>query len=368
MVIIDGHAHVFPDMRSAPGVSEEVHKWMLGDRHASAGAEPIPFGEPPDVNFRLGRFGRLEWNEGGIGYYRQSMAPSLQDQTASPEFMLAQMDFAGIDAAVLQGSRMYGKTNDYFAKCIRRYPDRFVGIAEFDESEAAKGNEIQRLRHAIKDLGLKGLFYGALRLYEDGNPGWFNDASLDTFWQEVSDLGIPVLWNLVHPMMPAEVYMAQMMLFSAWAERFPDIPSIMVHGLWAYPFRENSKVVKFPKELMAVHKKQNVFVEILYHIQGQNISGWDYPFPQSWELIKQQYEELGPQKLIWGSDMPIMEEQCTYKQSLCYLKDYCDFISSEDMALILGENIAKILKIKYVPRTKTGQSSMTNREEALILW
>lgn len=366
MVIIDGHAHVFPDMRSAPGVSEEVHKWMLGDRHASAGAEPIPFGEPPDVNFRLGRFGRLEWNEGEIGYYRQFMAPSLQDQTASPEFMLAQMDFAGIDAAVLQGSRMYGKTNDYFAKCIQKYPDRFVGIAEFDESE--KGSEVQRLRYAIKDLGLKGVFYSALRLYEAGNPGWFNDGSLDMFWQEISDLGIPVLWNLVHPMMPAEVYMAQMTLFSAWAERFPDIPSIMVHGLWAYPFRENNKVVRFPKEFMAIHKKQNVFVEILYHIQGQNIPGWDYPFPQARELIKQQYEELGPQKLIWGSDMPIMEEQCTYRQSLCYLKNYCDFISSKDMALILGENIAEIFKIKCVPKRKTGRSSMTHREEALILW
>ena len=33
-----------------------------------------------------------------------------------------------------------------------------------------------------------------------------------------------------------------------------------------------------------------------------------------------------------------------------------------------GENIAKILKIKLLPRTKTGRSSMTHREEALILW
>jgi predicted TIM-barrel fold metal-dependent hydrolase len=81
--------------------------------------------------------------------------------------------------------------------------------------------------------------------------------------------------------------------------------------------------------------------------------GWDYPFPQAHKLIKQQYEEFGAHKLIWGSDMPNVERHCTYRQSVSYLKDYCDFIGHEDMDLILGGNLARILKIPTteVPRT-----------------
>ncbi|GAI19712.1 unnamed protein product, partial [marine sediment metagenome] len=278
-----------------------------------------------DINFRVGKFGRMEWTEKGVDYYRQFMPPSLQEQTASPEFIIAQMDHAGVDMAVLQNCKLYGKLNDYFAEAVEKYPDRFVGTGEINEFEADKESEISKLRHIVKQLGFNAIFYEATKFLEIGQPTAFNDKKFDLLWQEVNDLGIAVLWNFTS----SKTYIDQMRAFSAWADRFPDIPSVVTMGLCLRPFTENGKV-KFPKELFDIFKKPNVFAEITYPIQVGPV-GWDYPFPQVQQLIKQQYEEFGGNKLVWGSDMPNLERNCTYKQSLTYLTNYCDFIDRKDM-------------------------------------
>lgn len=352
-MIIDCHMHVFPLLGSVGGwETTEKHldylqKFMYGSARPEATAKPGFWTSKLDINFRVGKFGRMEWTEDGVDYYRQFMPPSLQEQTASAEFILAQMAHAGVDMAVLQNCKLYGKLNDYFAECVRKYPDKFAGTGEINELEADKESEISKLRHAVKDLGFKGLFYEATRFLEIGQPTAFNDKKFDLFWREVSDSGIAVLWNFTS----SKLYMEQMRAFSAWADRFPDIPSLVSMGFCIRPFQQNGRV-EYPKELFDIFKKPNILVEIIYPIQVGPV-GWDYPFPPAQELIKQQYEELGGDKLCWGSDMPNVERNCTYKQSLTYLTKYCDFIDRKDMELVLGGNIARILKIKTDIRRTT---------------
>ena len=350
-MIIDGHMHVFPHLREACGwESAEKHldylqKYMYGAARPVAAANPGYWDSKLDINFRVGQFGRMEWTEDGLDYYRQYMPPSLQEQAASPEFIIAQMDHAGVDMAVLQNCKLYGKLNDYFADCVRVYPDRFVGTGEINEFEADKESEISKLRHVTKELGFSGIFYEATKFLEIGQPTAFNAKKFNSFWREVSNLETAVLWNFTS----SKLYMEQMRAFAAWADRFPDIPSVVSLGLCLRPFKENGEV-EFPRELIDIFKKPNVFAEITYPIQVGPM-GWDYPFPQAQKLIKQQYEEFGGSKLVWGSDMPNLERNCTYKQSLTYLTNYCDFIEPKDMELILGGNIARILKIRTdIPR------------------
>ncbi len=352
MKIIDVHMHIFPFLGGACGwQSAEKHldylqKDMYSVARPAAAAKPGYWDSKLDIDFRVGKFGRMEWTEGGVDYYRQYMPPSLQEQSASPEFIIALMDHAGIDMAVLQNCKVYGKLNDYFAESVKKYPDRFVGTGEINEFEADKESEISKLRHIVKQLGFNAIFYEATDFLLISKPAGFNDRKFDSFWREVSDLGIAVLWRFTS----SKLYMDQMRAFSNWAERFPDIPSVVTVGLRLRPFMQDGKV-KYPKELLDIFKKPNIFIEIAYPIQAGPV-GWDYPFPKARELIKQQYEEFGAHKLIWGSDMPNLERNCTYKQSLTFLTNYCDFIDRKDMELILGGNIARIMKIRTdIPRT-----------------
>ena len=338
--------HVFPWLGSACGwESQKSHvdylqKIMYVAANPKEAAKPGYWNSKLNIDFRVGPYGRMEWTEKGVDYYRQFMPPSLQEQISPPEFIMVQMEHAGVNIAVLQNHKQYGKLNDYFAECVRKYPDKFVGTGEINEFEADRESEISKLRHIVKYLGFTGLFYEAGQFLEIGQPTGFNDRRFDRFWREVSDLKIAVLWNFTS----SKMYMDQMMAFAKWADRFPDIPVLVSMGFCVRPFIQDSKVV-YPKELFDIFKKPNVLAEVVYPIQAGPV-GWEYPFQEANKLIKQQYEELGPRKLCWGSDMPNVERNCTYRQSLTHMTKHCDFIKPVDMELILGGNIARIMKIK----------------------
>ncbi len=351
-MIIDSHMHVFPWLGGACGWNSKdehldyLQKFMYGAARPQETAKPDFWTSKFNIDFKVGKFGRMEWTKDGIDFYRQFMPPSMQEQTASPEFILAQMEHAGVEMAVLQNCKLYGKLNDYFAECVREYPDKFVGTGEINEFEADKEAEIEKLRHIVNDLGFNGLFYEATKFSEIGQPIGFNDRKYDRFWRAVSDLGIAVLWNFTS----SKLYMEQMNAFADWADRFPEIPSLVTMGFCVRPFMQNGEI-EYPKELFDIFKKPNVLAELAYPIQAGPV-GWEYPFDEARKLVKQQYEELGGHKLCWGSDMPNMERNCTYRQSLTYLTEHCNFIKPEDMELILGGNIARIMKIKTgVPKT-----------------
>ena len=52
---------------------------------------------------------------------------------------------------------------------------------------------------------------------------------------------------------------------------------------------------------------------------------------------------IGADRIIWGTDIPIVMLHWTYRQSLDYIRSYCDFIADEDMELILGGNMTRLL-------------------------
>ena len=154
-MIIDCHMHVFPWLGSAGGWENiESHvdflkKNMYGVTRPAEASKPDYWNSKLDINFRVGQFGRMEWTEGGTECYRQFMPPSLQEQIATPEFIIAQIEHTGVDMAVLQNRKLYGKLNDHFSECVKRYPDRFAGTVELNEFETDKESEIEKLRYSL---------------------------------------------------------------------------------------------------------------------------------------------------------------------------------------------------------------------------
>ena len=87
-----------------------------------------------------------------------------------------------------------------------------------------------------------------------------------------------------------------------------------------------------------MYEQSDAVVEILIPIfQG---AVWEYPYVEARPIVREYYERLGPDRLVWGSDMPNVERNCTYRQSLDYLRVHCDFIPPADMARICGTNVA----------------------------
>ncbi len=153
MALFDAHAHCFPPLGQDRGIVQSrlaEHQYHVrfhkqGIRRTRDNAridDPLLAGQGdgvsflPDVDFRIGRFGRVEFTVDGEDYYIQWMPPTLWDMSSSPEYMVAQMDYVNVDRAVLQHDRIYGRLDDYLAGCVRNFPDRFVALAQVDEWRA----------------------------------------------------------------------------------------------------------------------------------------------------------------------------------------------------------------------------------------
>ncbi len=86
------------------------------------------------VDFRVGRYGRLEFTVDGEDYYAQYMPVGMQEMVAPPELMLAQMTYAGVDHAVLQAGGAYGAMTSYNCYTSIQYPAKFTALLHVDEA------------------------------------------------------------------------------------------------------------------------------------------------------------------------------------------------------------------------------------------
>ena len=351
---IDCHAHIFPPLARACGLPDAETHLLFQQRaihthgnqpvcrlrdHAIVeardlwdAADPSEAGRATDVDFRVGRMGRFEWTVGGEDYYVQFLPPGLQDMHFGPEALVAQMDYAGIQTAVLQNDHIYGDLAEYFAAAIARYPGRFIGLANVEEAFAYRDDQLVRLHAAIEKQGMAGLYYTLSGFFRNGYAEYFSDAAFHPFWAAVADFGIPVFWVFLGDS-PAGGFKEEMGLFRIWLERYPQIPSVLVHGVPTALFADERDRVVIPDYMREILRDFPVYSEVLYPI------GWggksEYPYPRARDHIRALYDQFGPGRLVWGSDMPNVERFCTYRQSIAYL-DHCDFLTPDDRRQLLG--------------------------------
>jgi predicted TIM-barrel fold metal-dependent hydrolase len=105
-------------------------------------------------------------------------------------------------------------------------------------------------------------------------------------------------------------------------------------------FAQNGRYV-LPDEVERVYRRDNLSIEIMYPISWGG--AWDYPYPEAQALIRDLRDRFGAGKLVWGSDMPNVERFCTYKQSVDYVRRYCDFLTAGEKDMILGGNVAELI-------------------------
>ena len=104
------------------------------------------------------------------------------------------MDAAGIDKAVLSmaGSLTFDECqiiNDAFAEIMKKYPDRFIGLASF---VPGKGDEtLRELDRAIRGQGLKGV---SIDYQIEGQT--LDSRALWSFYERVCQLNVPLFVHI----------------------------------------------------------------------------------------------------------------------------------------------------------------------------
>ena len=65
--------------------------------------------------------------------------------------------------------------------------------------------------------------------------------------------------------------------------------------------------------------------------------------PQMRPVLEKMVERIGADRILWGTDIPIVLLHWTYRQSLDYVRSYCPFLDESEMAAILGGNMERLL-------------------------
>ncbi|OJY34993.1 MAG: hypothetical protein BGP06_18520 [Rhizobiales bacterium 65-9] len=355
--IVDIHCHIFPPLAGACGFPDAathlLHQQrsmhmhgnqpyrrardhaLVTERPLWSANDPSEKGRNKDADFRVGRNGRFEWRAGGEDCYVQFLPPYMSDLSAPAETIVRQMDYAGVETAILQNDHIYGNLAEDFAAARKAYPGRFIGLAQIEEAFADRDDQMERLAFQFDRLGMSGLYYTTTGLFRDGYRRLPDDPAFDGLWREIARRGVPVFW--VHSAKsPVGTYEDEMRHLARIVERHPSIRHVLVHGAPTALYADEKGALRLPDVLAGLLTDAPVYAEILYPI------GWggrhDYPYAGAIGHIRQLIERFGVERFMWGSDMPNVERYCTYRQSLTYLWDHADFLDETARRRLFRDN------------------------------
>jgi predicted TIM-barrel fold metal-dependent hydrolase len=356
--IIDAHTHIFPRLGSQkeglePGLRLKFWQFHLRDwltfwrKKDGARVEQrlLEFGsnniaDMPDLDFRFGDFGQAEFTLNGVDYIVQFYPPSLGNMEVPPQRVIGEMNLAGVDAGVIQSDHVYGDLTDYVSSAMEQYPGRFIGLAQVWEPDSYRPEQIARIERAVLEHGFKGLYFSVEPFSVRQAAAPLDEACFDPLWKRIRELEIPLFWYIDDRAADrAASFLERVEELHRWAEKYPEITSVITHGLVPAAIIGE---IGFPDRLIALMKRPNMYAEILFPAKSL-----EYPYPEGQKQLKYLRDEVGAEKFLWGSDSPYgLTAWCTYTQSLDFIRVHCDFLSGEEKNSILGGNAERVLRLR----------------------
>jgi len=231
----------------------------------------------------------------------------------SVEELLSVMDGNGIDAVVttppyssIGADRTYDEANAFLADAMRKAPDRILGFMRVNPH--MQEHALRRIEEGVKHQGFRGV-----KFHPRNEAFAINSEELAFPIAELaSGLGVPIL---IHTGEPDTYGFAQPTLVGGLADAFPDLTLIVGHmGKRLYE-----------DAILVARWFENIILETSFRSPRQ---------------IKRAVNRVGADRVVYGSDMPFgIPEIEMMKIRLCD-------ITAEEKEKVLGENMARILKLK----------------------
>jgi predicted TIM-barrel fold metal-dependent hydrolase len=247
--------------------------------------------------------------------------PQLANGFAAPE-MVAQMEAAGVDRAVIVPPTWIGEDNSTALEACEAFPGRFAVMGRFDPLAPDIEGRLSHWRQQPNMLGIRMTF--RVPPFDT----WLDDNSLDGFWSACERYEIPVM-----ALVPSEAHKLYRV-----AERHPGLTLIIDH--MAADLQEKG-TASFEKidGLLGLARFPNVSVKTS---SAPSLSAEPYPFRDIYPFLKQIYEGFGSQRMLWGADYTRLTS--TYPDCLRHFQEGLDFLTAEDKEWVLGRTAATVLR------------------------
>ena len=239
------------------------------------------------------------------------------------EKMLALMDDAGVDRAIIVPPSWEGDRNDYALQAAKLFPDRFAVMGRLTLQDPGAKAQVARW---LSDPGMLGIRLN----FTAPQVEPLRQGDADWLWPMAQEYGIPIMAHT------AIVMPEIMKIISA----HPNLRLIIDHmGLSSEIARENKREEAIARTLeFAAYP--NVAVKLsnapLYSMEP-------YPFSDMLPFIKQLISAFGKQRCFWGSDVSHSLKVATYVQSVTHFTEEMKFLSEDDKQWIMGRGLCEYL-------------------------
>lgn len=365
-MIIDSHAYCFTAPDTAAGHASSAQHMEFWQRQYALHHQPafrVRDRQPgdsrllinptpsdalqiaPDRNFRVDRVcNRLVWTIDTEDYTKQQLPPNVIEFSAGA--LIGEMDHADVDWALLHVDATLSKDLSALVSYVRAFPNRLRAMAPVDEWLIPGNPEmaIMQAQEAILAHGLHALKITPEYAYRMTNSCSFNEPSWSPFWDAVVALGVPLFFTLgerPNSTNPRQGFIEELHELRRWQERYPAVTVSVTHGFNWRNFLDGNEFA-LPPEMWEPFADSHICLEVGFPFRIGDL--FDYPYAECRPVIEAMVRHIGPDRLLWGTDMPFQNRFCTYRQSRHYIEKYCqNFISTEDLAKIMGGTAARIL-------------------------
>jgi L-fuconolactonase len=250
--------------------------------------------------------------------YPFAAGAKVPERDATPETLLALMKQHGVAKTVIIQVIHYRYDNSYLADVLKQYPQYFQGVCRVNPLDAAAPDHLSRL----KEQGFRGV-----RLSPSGDAAgdWIRGPLMPPLWERCASLNVPM--TVLAPI-------GRMPDVARLAERFPEL-TIVIDHMADCPVDQPRELDK----LIDLRRYPKVFVKISH---TWSLSKQPYPYLDAQEHVKRLHQTYGPQRLMWATDWPIVENAATYTKALTVVRDDMKFLNDEDKSWMLSKTIERV--------------------------
>jgi predicted TIM-barrel fold metal-dependent hydrolase len=277
--------------------------------------------------------------------------PGLADPEG--EYLISQMDEAGIDVAVLlpldyglvmgeDQEATLDQMHKFYSDIMHKYPDRVISFAGQDPR---RQDAVEIFDRAITDFDLRGL-----KTYP--NNGYFPfDPVCYPFYQKCQELGLPILSHIAPNSPPHRSRYSHPLNWGDVIVDFPDL--VLWWGHAGYPIWWDECL-----EVMARHQNSYLEVSLWHRVIDQD----EREFVKK---LARARDRIGAHRILWGSDAQY-SRRFSGKKSLYgfglkrwvdWWKDlkataqrYNESFTDEEIEWMLGGNAARCLGLSDEPQ------------------
>ena len=242
-------------------------------------------------------------------------APYSKDQA------LAEMDAAGVDAAVIQPPAWDPDANRIGVEAAAAHPQRFAVLGNFPLEDPEAPRRLPSWKEQPGMLGLRYIFN------EPQHARWLEGDELEWLWSGAARLGIPVA-------LAAAAYLPQL---GKLAARHPRLRLIVDH--LGVPLGATG-VAAFRQvgELEALARHPNVAVKAT----GVPAYAEDpYPYRSIHVPLRRIFDAFGARRFFWGTDITKMP--CSWRQCVTLFTEELPWLSRADLKWVMGDALCEWL-------------------------